>query len=75
METVRQTKETQKDSTSWPRPSNDNFVGALSMGKSMFADDAVARIYRLSRPVTAAGKTRKSWRLVFDAPLHRSPNR
>jgi hypothetical protein len=67
METVRQTKDTKKDSTSWPRPSNDNFVGPLSMGKSVFPDDAVARIYRLSRPVRTAGKARKKcWRLVFE---------
>lgn len=66
METVRQIKETKKDSISWPRPSNDNFVGPLSMGKSVFPDDAVARIYRLSRPVTTAGKARRSWRLVFE---------
>ena len=66
METVRQTKETKKDSISWPWPSNDNSVGPLSMGKSVFPDDAVARIYRVSRPVTTAGKARKSWRLVFE---------
>lgn len=66
METVKQTKETKKDSISWPWPSNDNSVGPLSMGKSVFPDDAVARIYRVSRPVTTAGKARKSWRLVFE---------
>lgn len=66
METVKQTKETKKDFISWPWPSNDNSVGPLSPGKSVFPDDAVARIYRVSRPVTTAGKARKSWRLVFE---------
>jgi hypothetical protein len=66
METVRQIKETKKDSISWPQASNDNFAGPLSMGKSVFPDDAVARIYRRSRSVTTAGKARKSWRLVFE---------
>ena len=66
METVRQTKGTVKNFISRPRPSNDNFAGPLSAGKSVFPEDAVARIYRLSRPVTTAGKARKSWRLVFE---------
>lgn len=66
METVGQRRETKKHSLSWPRPSNDDLVGPRSMGKSVFPDGTVARIYRLSRPVTTAGRARKNWRLVFE---------
>nr|WP_318012969.1 ETC complex I subunit [Mesorhizobium sp. BR-1-1-10] len=48
-------------------PSNDNLHKHLSMGCSLFPDDAVARIYRPSRAVTTSGKARsKGWRLVFE---------
>ena len=37
------------------------------MGRSVFPDDAVARIYKPSRAVTTSGMARtKGWRLVFD---------
>lgn len=47
--------------------SNDNRHKPLSMGRSVFPDDAVARIYKPSRAVTTSGMARtKGWRLVFE---------
>lgn len=49
------------------RPSNDNRHTLLSMGRSVFPHDAVARIYKPSRAVTTSGMARtKGWRLVFE---------
>lgn len=54
-------------------PHNDNRRAPLSMGRSLFPQDAVARIYRPSRSVTTSGKAcTKGWRLRFeprDAPF------
>ncbi|WP_229729462.1 NADH dehydrogenase ubiquinone Fe-S protein 4 [Agaricicola taiwanensis] len=37
------------------------------MGRTIFPGDAVARIYKPSRPVTTSGKAgTKHWRLVFE---------
>lgn len=46
---------------------NDNRRGALSLGRSLFPEDAVARIYKPSRSVMTSGKAgTKPWRLVFE---------
>lgn len=59
--------ETRKPHIPQAAPSNDNRRTPLSMGRSVFPDDAVARIYKLSRAVTTSGKARtKGWRLVFE---------
>ncbi|MEZ2224595.1 NADH dehydrogenase ubiquinone Fe-S protein 4 [Rhizobium sp. RCC_161_2] len=47
--------------------SNDNRRKALSFGRSVFPEDAVARIFRPSRSATTSGKARtRGWRLVFE---------
>lgn len=52
-------------SRAWP--SNDNRRAPLPMGRSVFPEDAVARIYRPSPSVTTSGKGRiKGWRLRFE---------
>jgi hypothetical protein len=49
------------------RPSNDNHRKVPSFGRSVFPEDAVARIYRPSRSAMTSGKAlTKGWRLVFD---------
>lgn len=49
------------------RPSNDNRRKVPSFGRSVFPEDAVARIYRPSRSAMTSGKAlTKGWRLVFD---------
>jgi hypothetical protein len=46
---------------------NDNRRRPLSMGRSVFPDDAVARICKPSRAVTTSGKARtKGWSLIFE---------
>lgn len=67
MEMTRQVDRSTRmpDPQGWP--SNDNLHKPLSMGRSLFTDDAVARIYKPSRAVTTFGKARsKGWRLVFE---------
>ena len=47
--------------------SNDNRQKPLSMERSTFPGDAVARIYKPSRAVTTSGTARgRAWRLVFE---------
>lgn len=47
--------------------SNDNCRQALSFGRSIFPEDAVAHIYKPGRSVMTSGKARtKGWRLVFE---------
>jgi hypothetical protein len=47
--------------------SNDNRRKALSFGRSVFPEGAVARIFKPSRSVTTSGKARtRGWRLVFE---------
>jgi hypothetical protein len=47
--------------------SNDNRQKPLSMGRSTFSGDAVARIYKPSRAATTSGAARsRGWRLVFE---------
>lgn len=59
--------ETRKPHFPQASPSNDNRGTALSMGRSVFPEDAVARIYKPSLAVTTSGKARtKGWRLVFE---------
>ncbi|MET3660300.1 hypothetical protein ABID44_000614 [Aquamicrobium ahrensii] len=50
---------------------NDNRRTMLSMGRSLFPSDAVARIYRPSRSATTSAPSRDQWKLVFEA---RSPS-
>jgi hypothetical protein len=47
--------------------SNDSRPKVLSYGRSAFPEDAVARIFKLSRSVTTSGKARtRGWRLVLE---------
>jgi hypothetical protein len=67
MESAARANETRKAHTPLDLPSNDNRRSAPSTGRSVFPDDAVARIYKLSRLVTTSGRARtKHWRLVFE---------
>ncbi|PWL16381.1 hypothetical protein DKP76_17845 [Falsochrobactrum shanghaiense] len=50
---------------------NDNRRKMMSMGRSLFPSDAVARIYRPSRSATTSAPPRDQWKLVFEA---RSPS-
>lgn len=63
MEIARQTEWT---NDSCPGAANDNSATPLSMGRSVFPDDAVARIFRPSRSVTTSGPAPKEWKLVFE---------
>jgi len=66
METTRQINRSTGNSIPRELPTNDNRHKPLSMGRSVFPDDAVARIYKPSRAVTTSGMARtKGWRLVF----------
>ncbi|OYX90650.1 MAG: hypothetical protein B7X99_02055 [Rhizobiales bacterium 17-65-6] len=66
---LKTVRETPSNSTihrpaNWP--ANDA-RGPLAMGRSVFPEDAVARIFRPSRCVMTAGRARcKGWRLVFE---------
>lgn len=66
LETVRETP----TSPAIHRPANwpaNDARGPLAMGRSVFPEDAVARIFRPSRCVMTAGRARcKGWRLVFE---------
>jgi hypothetical protein len=67
METTRQINRSTRISISQGWPSNDNRRKPLSMGRSVFPNDAVARIYKPSRAVTTSGTARTGgWRLVFE---------
>ncbi len=67
METTRQITRTTTMPIPQGWPSNDNRHKPLSMGRSVFPDDAVARIFKPSRAATTSGKARtKGWRLVFE---------
>ncbi len=67
MEMTRQINRSTGNSIPQEWPSNDNRHKPLSMGRSVFPDGAVARIYKPSRAVTTSGKARtKGWRLVFE---------
>lgn len=50
---------------------NDNRRTPLGMGRSVFPDDAVARIFRPSRSATTSAPARNGWKLVFEV---RSPS-
>lgn len=67
METTRQVNRSTRIPIPQGRPSNDNRHKPLSMGRSIFPGDAVARIYKPSRSVMTSGNARtKGWRLVFE---------
>ncbi len=66
LETVRETPSNPIIHRPENWPANDA-RGPLAMGRSVFPEDAVARIFRPSRCVMTAGRARcKSWRLVFE---------
>jgi hypothetical protein len=73
MENVRETEYAISKPVSGFRPLNDNRRRHLSFGRSLFPEDAVARIYKPARSVTTSGNARANgWRLVFerrDAPF------
>ncbi|WP_371851691.1 MULTISPECIES: ETC complex I subunit [Rhodoplanes] len=67
METVKQTENSRSATVPSVWPLNDNRIPPLSMGRSVFPEDAVARIYRPSRSVMTSGKARtKGWKLRFE---------
>ncbi len=67
METTRQVNRSTTIPVPQGWPSNDNRHTPLSMGRSIFPADAVARICKPSRAVTTSGKARtRGWRLVFE---------
>ncbi|WP_292171693.1 NADH dehydrogenase ubiquinone Fe-S protein 4 [Mesorhizobium sp.] len=66
MEIVGQRNETRGIPIQPRWPSNDNSHKPISMGRSVFPDDAVARIYRPSREVTSSKARTEGWRLVFE---------
>ena len=67
METTRQINGSTRTPIPQGWPSNDNRHKPLSMGRSVFPDDAVARVDKPSRAVTTSGMARtKGWRLVFE---------
>ena len=67
METTKEVNEFSRIPIRQGWPSNESRHKPLSMGCSVFPEDAVARIYRPSRVVTTSGKARaKAWRLVFE---------
>jgi ETC complex I subunit conserved region len=69
METVRRGG-IRKPDTTFVWPDNDNQSGfnepVSSMGRSVFPDGAMARIYRPCRSVMTSANPRKDWRLVFE---------
>ncbi|TWG97923.1 ETC complex I subunit-like protein [Mesorhizobium sp. J18] len=67
MEKTRQVNRSTTTPIAQGWPSNDNRHKPLSMGRSIFPADAVARIYKPSRAMTTSGTARtKGWRLVFE---------
>lgn len=71
MEIFRETHHPGKGPVFDIRPSNDNRRKALSVGRSIFPEDAVARIFRPSRSAMTSSNARtKGWWLVFE---RRSP--
>lgn len=67
METTRQVNRSTEMPVPKGWPVNDNRQRPLSMGRSIFPDGAVARVYKPSRPVTTSGKAcKRGWRLVFE---------
>ncbi|UCI10569.1 ETC complex I subunit [Mesorhizobium sp. B1-1-8] len=67
METTRQVNRSTKTPIPQGWPSNDNRQKPLSMGRSTFPGNAVARIYKPSRAVTTSGPAHmRGWRLVFE---------
>ncbi|MBB5755217.1 hypothetical protein GGQ63_004318 [Prosthecomicrobium pneumaticum] len=67
MENIRQTENSGSATVARTWPFNDNRVQPLSMGRSVFPEDAVAHIYKPSRSVMTSGKARtRGWKLRFE---------
>lgn len=67
MEIIRERHYPRKRPASVSRASNDNRWKRLAFGRSVFPEDAVARIFKPSRSVMTSGKARtRGWRLVFE---------
>ncbi|AYM66095.1 hypothetical protein At12D13_49430 (plasmid) [Agrobacterium fabrum] len=67
MEILKETHHPSMRPVSVIQASNDNRRKALSFGRSVFPEDAVARIFKPSRSATTSGKARtRGWRLVFE---------
>jgi hypothetical protein len=73
MENIRETDYAISRPVPGFRHSNDNGRRRLSFGRSLFPEDAVARIYKPARSTTTSANVRANgWRLVFerrDAPF------
>jgi len=66
METATDTRPGIETPTITVNATNDN-RRSLTIGRSLFPEDAVARIFKPSRSVMTSGKARaKGWRLVFE---------
>lgn len=67
MESMRQVNRSTRIPIPQVCPSNDNRHKPVSMGRSIFPGDAVARICKPCRAVTTSGRARANgWRLVFE---------
>ncbi|MBX4871082.1 ETC complex I subunit [Rhizobium bangladeshense] len=67
MELNRQTQHSHTGLMSDIRASNDNRRKSLSSGRSVFPEDAIARIFKRSRSTMTSGNARTTgWRLVFE---------
>ena len=67
MEIVREKQQASKVQVPERRPTNDNRHKVLSTGRSIFPDNAVARIFKPSRSAMTSGKAgMKGWQLVFE---------
>ena len=66
-ENIRHTLNTGSVGPTRSRFTNDNRASPLSMGRSLFPEDAVAHIYKPSRSVVTSGTARtKGWKLRFE---------
>ena len=67
METFRHTEHPTTQYVLEALPTNDNRRRPLAMGRSLFPEGAVARIFKPSRSATTSGKAgTKGWRLTFE---------
>jgi hypothetical protein len=76
MENVRQTQNSSSARAAGVWPFNDNRVQPLSMGRSVFPEDAVTQIYKPSRSAMTSGMARtKGYKLRLSRAVHRSSTR
>lgn len=70
MEVARQTEEDVRPvRNAIPVPANDTRQAPLSMGRSVFPQSAVARIFRKPVSVMTSARARAGWTLAFDRQI------